>query len=119
MEARARVHLSSPLLVAKCEPCPCVTRSAAPLWLVSACSPMGAPSWRQPRRSGSRAPGPAGPPPSPRPARGGPARFAAASAGLADLIRAALAASPRSLLIGLGDTGTVDGGDGLLRELAS
>jgi glycerate kinase len=45
--------------------------------------------------------------------------LAATSVGLGDLIGAALAESPRSLLIGLGDTATVDGGQGLLEALPS
>jgi len=45
--------------------------------------------------------------------------LAASSVGLGDLIAAALAESPRSLLIGLGDTATVDGGHGLLEALPS
>jgi len=43
----------------------------------------------------------------------------ATSGGLGDLIAAALAESPRSLLVGLGDTATVDGGKGLVETLPS
>jgi glycerate kinase len=39
------------------------------------------------------------------------------SAGLGDLIAAASAESPTSLIVGLGDTATVDGGEGLLGAL--
>jgi glycerate 2-kinase len=45
--------------------------------------------------------------------------LSASSAGLGDVIAAALAESPRSLLVGLGDTATVDGGQGLLEVLHS
>jgi glycerate kinase len=50
---------------------------------------------------------------------GEPDPLGATSAGLGDLIAAALAESPRSLLVGLGDTATVDGGKGLIEALPS